>query len=179
MSRSSILQLYRTFVIYSKSYWVIAFPSLVYLASIGTCPCLPQTNCDAFVNVIDTAMGILYCHQSVGQDSFVAAYIAAYFSICASLNVLLTLMIAGRLALHNRNMRNAIGASSGAGGLYKAIITMLVESSAVYAISCLLYMVPSISGDFAIFGLSSIPVGEIQVRTIFTFPRGSDTFDIG
>ena len=41
VSRSSLLQLYRTFVIYSMSYWAIALPFLLYLASIGTCLNLP------------------------------------------------------------------------------------------------------------------------------------------
>jgi hypothetical protein len=44
-----------------------------------------------------------------------------------SLNVLLIFVIIARLALHSRNIRNAIGASSGPGGLYTAIITMLAS----------------------------------------------------
>ena len=48
-------------------------------------------------------------------------------------------MIVARLALHNRKIRNAAGRAS---GLYSAIITMLVESSALYAITFLLYIIP-------------------------------------
>ena len=43
-----LLQLYRCLVIFSMSYWAIALPSLMYLASIGTCPGRPQDNSDAF-----------------------------------------------------------------------------------------------------------------------------------
>lgn len=64
----------------------------------------------------------------------------AYFAISTALNVILTLMIAIRLILHGRNIRNALGTSTGAGGLYKAIVTMLIESSAAYAVSSLLYI---------------------------------------
>ena len=64
-----------------------------------------------------------------------------YFSISLSLNVLLILMIIIRLILHARNTRTALG-MAGIGGLYKAIIGMLVESSAIYAVSSLLVIVP-------------------------------------
>jgi hypothetical protein len=38
LSESDMDQLYRCWVIYSMSYWVIAFPCLVYIASVGTLP---------------------------------------------------------------------------------------------------------------------------------------------
>ena len=47
-------------------------------------------------------------------------------------------MIIARLVLHRRNIRSATGAQTGAGdGMYKAINTMFVESSALYAASFL------------------------------------------
>jgi len=58
-------------------------------------------------------------------------------AISVSLNVLLTLMIVIRLALHGRNIRAASGSPAGIGGLYRAIATMLVESSALYAVNTL------------------------------------------
>ena len=63
-----------------------------------------------------------------------------YFSISVSLNVLLTLMIVVRLVLHARNIRAVMGSPGGIGGLYKTIITMLVESCALYAASSLLFV---------------------------------------
>jgi hypothetical protein len=42
-------------------------------------------------------------------------------------------MIITRLILHRRNIREAIGASAGVGGLYTAIVTMLIESCSLYA----------------------------------------------
>jgi hypothetical protein len=66
----------------------------------------------------------------------------AYYSISVSLNVILTLMIVTRLVLHSRNVRKAMGAETGTTGLYKTIVTMLIESSALYAASFLLYIGP-------------------------------------
>ena len=91
-----------------------------------------------------------------------------YFSISLSLNILLTLMIVIRLALHTRKTRNALGIS-GIGGLCKAIITMLVESCALYAVNSLL-LVGMISARNATWSLFLTIIGEIQVRA-FLQPR--------
>ena len=89
-------------------------------------------------------------------------------AICVSLNVLLSLMIIVRLALHSRNIRNAIGASSGAGGLYTALITMLVESSALNAVGYLLFIISgTVNGSVS--NIFAPAVGEIQVRAVFPF----------
>ena len=70
-----------------------------------------------------------------------------YLSISISLNVLLTLMIVIRLLLHNRDIRAAMGSPAGIGRLYKAIVTMLIESSALYAVSSFLVIGPWVAGD--------------------------------
>lgn len=121
------LLLYRCYVIYSKNHWVVAFPCLVYLASL--------------------AMGIMFIYQTSQPDSSIWSSVAInfglpYFSISLSLNILLTLMIVSRLILHNRNIRKATGAPPGASGLYKTIITVLVESSTLYAVNSLLFVAP-------------------------------------
>jgi hypothetical protein len=51
-------------------------------------------------------------------------------------------MIVIRLIRHDRNIRNATGAPAKAFGLYKAIVTMLIESCALYSVTYLLYIVP-------------------------------------
>ena len=75
-------------------------------------------------------------------DSFEINLGLSYFSISVSLNVILTLMIVTRLTLHSRNLRNAMGPAARATRLYKTIVTMLIESSALYAASFLLYIGP-------------------------------------
>ena len=86
-------------------------------------------------------MGIVLIYQSSVSASTEGVWLVAYLSISVSLNVLLTLMIAVRLILHTRNTRIAMGAT-GLGGLCKAIVTMLIESCALYAVSSLLVVGP-------------------------------------
>lgn len=110
------LLLYRCFVIYAGSYWVIAFPCLMYFASFG--------------------LGIVYIFQSSHSlDSYWMTsafnFGVLYFSISLSLNILLTSMIVGRLILHNRSIRNMVGASSTFGGLTSFVNVILVESCAL------------------------------------------------
>ena len=89
-------------------------------------------------NVDDVAMGIVLVHAN--SELAVNAWAGlVYLSISFSLNVLLTLMIIIRIVLHVRNTRAAVGIN-GIGGLSKAIVTMLVESCALYAVSTLLVL---------------------------------------
>ena len=89
-------------------------------------------------NVDDVATGIVlvYANSELAVNAWAGL---AYLSISFSLNVLLTLMIIIRIILHVRNTRAAVGIS-GIGGLSKAIVTMLVESCALYAVSTLLVL---------------------------------------
>ena len=85
-------------------------------------------------------MGIVLVYQNAEVDGSTWSGLP-YYSISISLDVLLTLMIVIRLALHTRNVRNTMGIA-GIGGLSKAIITMLIESCALYAVSSLLVLGP-------------------------------------
>jgi len=128
------LLLYRCYVIYSMNIWVIAFPCVMYLGSV--------------------AMGVMFIYQTSQPNSSIWNSIAVnfglpYFSISIALNVLLTLMIVVRLVLHSRNIRSAMGTPVGVNGLYKAIVTMLIESSALYAVNSLLFIGPWGAGSHA------------------------------
>jgi len=73
-------------------------------------------------------------------------------------------MIIVRLFLHGRDTRTTARSLVGTDGLYKAIITMLIESSALYAVSSLLVI-----GTFASRSWAAdlfLPVlAEAQVRS--------------
>ena len=86
-------------------------------------------------------MGIVFIYQTTVLTNTVQWSAVPWFSISLSLNVLLTLMIVIRLILHTRNVRTAMG-GTGIGGLCEAIVTMLVESCALYAVSSLLVIGP-------------------------------------
>ena len=91
-------------------------------------------------------------------------------------------MIAARLVLHVRSIRNIMRALDRASGLYKTIIATLVESGVLYAVSFLLLVGPWASRSVVQFiALQILP--EIQVcvlpRSLVHFnPRGlSDDHD--
>jgi len=110
------------------NYWVIAFPCLMYLASL--------------------AMGISFIYQGTRPVNIVTQYIAiadfgkAYYSISLSLDVLLTLTIVARIVLHSREFRSAMGSLVKPNRVYKALATILVESCALYTVSYLLFLGP-------------------------------------
>ena len=109
---------------------------------------------------------VVAVYQTLGLldwSSIVMRFCIPYLSISVSLNVLLTLMIVIRLVLHGRNVRTATGSPAGIGGLYNTIATMLIESSALYAVTSLLVICPSFTGSYAEDVFYPILV-EIQVR---------------
>jgi hypothetical protein len=122
-------------------------------------------------------MGIVYFYQLMREDTSYSATLnlgLSYYSISLSLNVFLTLMIVTRLVLHSRNIRNAMGAPAGNSGLYKAVITMLIESCALYAVTLLLFIVPWavdwFQGIFSPVPEVSFPIlFETQVRFVSAF----------
>jgi len=120
------LLLYRCYIIYSMNRWVIAFPCLVYLASL--------------------AIGIEFNYRdsrSAGIGWVFTDFInfgIPYYSISFALNVLLTPMIVGRLILHSRRIRKVMNAPVKVNGLYKTIVTSLIESCAIYSVTFLLFI---------------------------------------
>jgi len=90
-------------------------------------------------------MGILFIYQTSQPSSILNSLGSRtgipYFSISISLNILLTLLIVIQLITHSRNIRKALGAQGG-GGVYNAVVTMLIESSALYAVSSVLFIGP-------------------------------------
>ena len=81
-------------------------------------------------------------------------------------------MIITRLFRHRKNIRRALGDQGGAGGLYKEIITMFVESGALYAASYALFFGPWACGSNAIPAMVPI-LYEVQVRAALPLPRAT------
>ena len=88
---------------------------------------------------------------------------APYFSVSFALNIILTVMIVTRLILQRRNLRNIMGTTGGVGGLYKTAATILVESSALYALSFILWVGAWANGSFLQFTFLQV-VAQAQVR---------------
>ncbi|KZV93215.1 hypothetical protein EXIGLDRAFT_835856 [Exidia glandulosa HHB12029] len=114
------LLLWRCWVIYNRNYRVVILPSLVFAAS--------------------TILSILVTY-TIAQPGTVFATTTAmritlpYFALSMSLNMLLTLMIATRL-LTARSQFNSHHAQ-----LFTSIISMLVESAALYAIFSIAFII--------------------------------------
>ena len=89
---------------------------------------------------MNVAMGMVLIYQNTEVTGSMWSSLP-YLSISLSLDVLLTLMIVIRLILHTKNTHTATG-GAGVGGVYRAVVTMLVESCALYAVSSLLVIGP-------------------------------------
>lgn len=96
----------------------------------------------------------------------------SYYSISLSLVVLLVLMIVIRLAVHVRNVQKATGASDGSGVHTAAatVVSMLIESYALYAITLLLYIV-SWADNSWVAALFNGACAVIQVRVCLCLSR--------
>ena len=103
---------------------------------------------DTLTNTTDVVLGIpnVYYSSSPRLESTTGInVVTSYNSICLSLNVLLTLMIVIRLIVHMRNVRKATETLDGSSGLHTAVgavVTMLIESYALYAGIFLAYIIP-------------------------------------
>ena len=106
-------------------------------------------------------MGITFLYQSTDSASRLWSSLP-YFMISLSLNILITLTIVTQLLLHTRNLRATLG-RAGSGGLYNTVVTMLIESSAVYAVISLLVIGPWVSGNHIADNFLSI-LTRTQVR---------------
>lgn len=164
----SPLQLYRCHVIYSGNSRVTALPSLVYASTIGTCSNFLRVGGKTPIDHVHTVIGMVYIYENARSTSFESTFAMridmSYFAIALALNIILTSMILIRLVLHSRTIRKVIGPSELAGGLYRTVITMLVESFSIYAIPLLLYIATWASDSFLAYPFSAI-LGNTQVRT--------------
>jgi hypothetical protein len=118
-------------------------------------------------SVIDIVLGVATIYEDE-TDTFPwgVDFTTPYFSVSVSLNFILTLMLVVRLAIHHRNIRKVAGL--GAGGLYKAVISMLVESCSLYAVSLILYIGVEAAGSPVQLLFFPI-ISETQVRAGFFF----------
>ena len=121
-------------------------------------------------NVVNVAMGIVLIHQNTEVTGSMWSAIP-YLSISLSLDALLTLLIVTRLIVYTKNIRTSTG-ETGIGGLCKAIITMLIESCAINAVSSLLVIGPWGAGNNTA-NIFFFVLTQTQVR-IFPRSRSSD-----
>lgn len=99
------------------------FPMLIYLASV--------------------VWGIIFNIESFtpsGPFTSLVAHIGfIYFVISLSLNIILTIMIAGRIFIYQRQYRDVLGREHGS--QYTSLMAILIESSAMYTVVSLLVLI--------------------------------------
>ena len=106
-------------------------------------------------------MGIALVYQTTTLNVIWSTLL--YFSISLSLNVILTIIIIIRLVLHTRNTHTTVGIT-GTGGFCKSIVTVLVESCALYAVNSLLVIVPTgIGYPISWFFMFTLTVTQVRV----------------
>ena len=121
-------------------------------------------------NTCNVVIGILAVCIPIIKDQGIESWpTLPYLSTSLSLNIILTLMIVVRLILHGKNVRAAMGPPGGISGLYKTIATMLIESSALFAVSSLL-VIGSLGAKSPLSGLFIPILAQTQVRD-FLCPR--------
>ena len=121
-------------------------------------------------------MGIIYFYWNVQLHVFIwpIALVSGSFSIV--LNILLMVLIVIRLGLHRRDVRKVMGGAAGAGGLYKAIISILIESFSLYVINFLLYFGPWVANDGVwIMFLPILHQTHVRFPFLFCFPHLQNT----
>ena len=109
------------------------------------CPVPHKPSSVILANIADAATGVMLVYYQISQPGCTVWHsttinVGVPYSISVSLDVLLTFMIIARLVLLSREIRNVMNAPFRISGLYKAVITVLGESSALYAVTFLVWI---------------------------------------
>jgi len=134
----------------------------MYLGTIGMCLSCSRRVATLRADAGDTGLGIVLIYQTTTVMPGAIWFGLPYLSLSLSLNVVLTLMIVVRLVLHGKNVRAATGSPAGISGLYKTIATMLIESSALFAVTSMLAAGPQSSVMSNIF-MPALAVTQVRV----------------
>ncbi|KAF7965220.1 hypothetical protein HWV62_45047 [Athelia sp. TMB] len=127
------LLLYRCYIIFNGQPWVIAVPAAMYLGS--------------------ASMGVMVLYQASRPSATLWTKLAVnfglpYFIITVSLNVTISCLISMRLLVYRYRMHQAFPGGNSTTAPYASIASLLIESSALYAISSLLFIGPYAAGSY-------------------------------
>lgn len=139
-------QLYRCYIIWSETYSVLILPCLIYLGSVA---------CAIALLVFAANPGAMYSSHTV------QVFGTANWTLSLSLNVIVTVLIAGRLIYYRTRLREVLGPNHGK--VYTTILAITVESAALYAIFELMALVAFLTNsptENVFFPM----LGNVQVR---------------
>ena len=142
----SIAQLYRCYIIWTESYYILILPGIVYLGSVG---------CAIALLVFAANPGAMYSSHTV------QVFGTASWTLSLSLNVIVTVLIAGRLLYYRSRLREILGPNHGK--VYTTIIAITVESAAIYAVFELMALVAFLTNS-PTKNVFFPMLGNVQVR---------------
>ncbi|KAJ7641561.1 hypothetical protein FB45DRAFT_825857 [Roridomyces roridus] len=121
--------LYRCFIVFHMNFAILVLP----------CPCKVGTR--------QISMGVMVLFQSSRPNADLwtrttVNFGLPYYSLSAGLNVLITFMILFRLSLYRRSLQDTLGREQAASLPVASISAMLTESSLLYAVASILFLVP-------------------------------------
>ncbi|KAL1679934.1 hypothetical protein EV122DRAFT_263237 [Schizophyllum commune] len=116
------LLLYRCYVVWAKRWWIIVIPGCVFIAS--------TTMSIFLLYQVSQPTESLWLHVDVGLT---------YFSLSLAVNLLLTLLIVGRLLSLSNQVTRMLGSQHAR--TYTSVAALLVESAAPYAVANLIFII--------------------------------------
>jgi len=118
------LVLWRFVVVWNYKYWICVIPILIYLGAVSSSIALL---------VAMTKPGASFWSQIVVKFSI------AYWSLSISLNIILTLLISGRLLFVRHRIETSLGTHHAQ--MYSSLVALLVESAALYSVTGLIFII--------------------------------------
>ncbi|KAF9066945.1 hypothetical protein BDP27DRAFT_1329721 [Rhodocollybia butyracea] len=116
---------YRCLLIFRQNLYVVILPTLIYVATIP--------------------LGVVLLFQSSRPNATLWTKVTVnfgipYYSLSVSLNIMVTLAISLRLMYYRNRLKKSLGTASNLP--YVSIAAMLIESSSVYAVGSLCFIIP-------------------------------------
>ncbi|KAJ7055825.1 hypothetical protein C8F01DRAFT_1373335 [Mycena amicta] len=151
------LVLWRFFIIWDSSYWYAAFPALMLLG------------------IVVSSLALIVTTYTV-KNSFLAPlsiqFGTAYWSLSISLNILLTLLITGKILRLRRQIKGPLGSHHAEG--YFSIVAMLVESASLYSIAGLFFII-TYARSSSVQNLIFPALGQVQaIAPMLILARAAD-----
>ncbi|PPR02742.1 LOW QUALITY PROTEIN: hypothetical protein CVT26_009453 [Gymnopilus dilepis] len=160
------LLLYRLFIIYGSSYFVIALPALAYLAAF--CQTLFVSPTQVANSRVAAALAIieLILAGKPGGNFFHGKTInfgTPYYTITIAFNIFVTLAIVIRLMRLGKAVSRALGRESAL--MYTSVASMLIESAAPYSMVGIMFLIP-----YALGNGTAISFGQVWAKLAVRYP---------
>ncbi|KAK7438074.1 hypothetical protein VKT23_018241 [Stygiomarasmius scandens] len=138
------LVLYRFFIIYDRNRYAVVLPALIWLGGIAS------------------GIGLIISTVNSGNSFWAETSIKlgiAFWAISLGLNIILTGLIAARLLVARYRVKTLMGARYGSN--YISLVSMLVESAALYSAWALAFLITFARGS-AVQNLLLPALGQVQ-----------------